>query len=296
MVLVRRVNLVGDFAEERVEIGSTGIALLRVWKVLDLVRLPVEAVVVLVSEKPHEEPRSVLVLLDERCDLFFHEGAKALLRVIDRANPDAVDRHAVAPHAMVQDRVNSVLLVDVLDPSGRDADVLANDVDPHLLQEAHFIIERFDDDLVRLAPEVIGVVFADGHVAPVHAEHHRGLAVDEKKRAGFIFVNTHDVGTVLRHRRACGPGLRRGRSCGGRRRRRVLGQHRDAWPRRLVGQWRLAPRRHRRARRSRNTVFLSELLCGREGRPREEQQRRDPEPHAARPSPRRLLLTMRLYM
>ena len=84
---------------------------------------------------------------------------------------------------MVEDRVDAVLLVDVLDPSGRDAEVLADDVDPHLLQEAHLVIERFDDDVVGLAPEVVGVVLADGHVAPVHAEHHRGLAVDEKERS-----------------------------------------------------------------------------------------------------------------
>jgi hypothetical protein len=172
-------------------------------QILNLVGLPVKSVIVLVAEQPHQKARRVFVLLNQRRHLLLHERPKAFVGVVDRADPGPVDRHAIAAHGVVQDRVDAVLLVDVFDPPRRDPEVLSDDVDTHLLQQAHLTFERLDDDFVRFAPEVVSVVLPDRHVSPVHPENHRGFAIDSKDVAVSVFVDLHDIGPRGLRRRRC---------------------------------------------------------------------------------------------
>ena len=121
VVLVRSVNQVRDLPKQRIQEDCTRITLLRLRQIFDLVGLPVKSVIVLVAEQPHQKAGRVFVLLNQRRHLLLHERPKALVGVVDRADPGAVDRHAVAAHGVVQDRVDAVLLVDVRDPPRRNA-------------------------------------------------------------------------------------------------------------------------------------------------------------------------------
>ena len=185
-VRIPLLDLADDLPEQGVEKPRPGGVALALGQRLDLERGPGQAVVVLVAQQPHQHARGVLELVDHRQDLGLQGRAHRGIAVVGRGVPDAVHGQAVAPHGIVQDRVDAVLLVDVLHPARRHAHVLADGVDAHLLQQGHLHGQGGLDDVVGLGPEAVGVVLADGHVAPVHAEDHEVPAVDLQARAACV--------------------------------------------------------------------------------------------------------------
>ena len=210
--LVRRVH---GLAHQRVEEDGARIALRRLGKVLDLVGAPVEAVVVLVAEKPHQEAGHVLVARDDLSPLREEHLARARVGVVRGRDVRAVDVVAVAAHGVVEDREDAVVLVDVRDPLRRNADVDADRVHAHRLHQRHLVVEGLLDELVGLGPEAVVVVRADREVVPVHAAHEEVLAVDAKGPAARVPVDLNVV------RRGALPARRRrhGHDAGGRARR-----------------------------------------------------------------------------
>ena len=59
-------------------------------------------------------------------------------------------------------------------------------VDPHGLEQGHLLGQRGFDDVVRFGPQAVGVVLADGHVAPVHPQDHEIPAVDLEARTALV--------------------------------------------------------------------------------------------------------------
>jgi len=93
----------------------------------------VEAVVVLVAQKPHEDAGCVPVLLNKADDLGRDGLAEVGVGVVHRGDPRAIERESVTPDQVVEHRRDAVVLVDVLDPAGRDANELPDGVDAHVL-------------------------------------------------------------------------------------------------------------------------------------------------------------------
>ena len=187
VVVVDFVNRVRDLAVEGVQEHGAGIALIHVRQVFDFRRRPVEAVVVFVAEQPHQHARHVLEVLCQLNDVSLDDFSRSRVGVVRRVEVDAIDVVAVPTHRVIEDRVDPILLVDVRDPFGRHARVHSDRVDAHLLHERHLVIEGLLNEVVRLPPEVVSVVFARREVVPVHAEDEEVLPVDLQLPSARIF-------------------------------------------------------------------------------------------------------------
>ena len=172
---IKPMHQLRRLVHERVEVDRARVAPLHGQR-LNLERGPAQPVVALVAQHPHQHAAVACVALHRGLQLIEQRLAMHRIRVVDVGGPDAVDGVAVAPHQVVHRGVDAVVVVDPLHPAGRDAVVLPDGVDPHRLQQRHVGRQRLLNEGVRLAPEVVGVVFADGLVVPVHAKNHHRLA------------------------------------------------------------------------------------------------------------------------
>ena len=198
-ILVDGLDRPGAFVVERIEIFGAGGVLFAFGQGLDLEGAPRQAVVVLVAQQPQQHARDALEFLDDADDLGLDRRTQLRIGIVGIRQPDAVQGEAVAGHRMVQHREDAVRLVDVADPAGRDARVVADRVDAHVQQQGHLAGQGRFDDRVGLVPETICIVLADRHVSPVHAQDHEIASVDLE----FLAVTVGDDPdlVVLRERR-----------------------------------------------------------------------------------------------
>ena len=176
---VVRVDLLdrGDgLAPERIErcgVLELGVVLHADRQILDLEARPVKAVVVLISEQPQEHAFGVLVGVHGRQRVRDDRLPHLRIAVVDVGDPRAVHGDAIPAKERVDHGVDPVLFVDPFHPAGRNHRVLPNGVDPHVPKQLHLRSERRLDEGIVSPPEVVGVVLADGHVAPVHPPNER---------------------------------------------------------------------------------------------------------------------------
>ncbi len=175
---VARLDSADDLAEQRIQRPGPSRFAFTFRQVLRFRAGPLEAVVVLVPEQPHQHPGDIAELVDQSEHLGLDRLAQARVRIVDIRVPYPTDVEPVAAHRVVEHGEDAVALIDVTNPARRDADVLPDRVHAHALEQRHLAGEGRLDDIIGLSPEVVGVVRADREVVPVHPEDHEVPAID----------------------------------------------------------------------------------------------------------------------
>ena len=190
-----------DLAEQAVQVAGLGRVLLALRQVLDLEAGPGQAVVALVAEGEHQHARDVLVGPDDLHHVTLERLARGGVRVVDERHPLAADAVAVTAHQRVDHRHDAVLAVDVGHPARRDGAEASDRVDVRRLHQAELVVEHLPDVVVRLAPQVVGVVLPARAVAPHDALDVEVLAVDLEPPALLVLVGGDTIGLRVRRQR-----------------------------------------------------------------------------------------------
>ena len=202
MVRVARLDRARHLAHQRVEVARLRRLPLPLRQLLGGGRLPLQAVVVLVAQQPHQHARRVPEAVHQVEHLRGERGARARIGVVRLRHVDPALRGAVPAQRVVEDRVDPVAVVDVPHPARRQAlGVDADRVHPHRLQQRHLVVQRGLDHRVRLPPQAVRVVLPDGEVVPVHAANQEIAAVDLQALAGVVTDDTHARRLARRGRR-----------------------------------------------------------------------------------------------
>ena len=201
VVRVNRLAGRHDFVEQAVKITSLRRVLFALGQILDLEARPGQAIVAFVAECEHQHAGDVLVLPDVLLHVALQDFTRSRVRVVGERDPLAVNAVAIAAHERVNNRHDAVLAVDVRHPLWGDHAEAANRVDTGRRHQFHLVVENLADEVVRLAPQIVGVVLTTRRVAPDYALDVVVLTVDQKLPAVCILVGLNGIGLGVAHAR-----------------------------------------------------------------------------------------------